>query len=57
MFKDHFLAILVDIDSAFSLYFWDLLLPQAELTPNLLRQAMLNPRISVWEFFQGPFDF
>jgi hypothetical protein len=32
-------------------------IPQAELTLNLLRQAMLNPRISAWEFFQGPFDF
>jgi hypothetical protein len=29
----------------------------AELTLNLLCQATLNPRISAWEFFQGPFDF
>jgi hypothetical protein len=56
-FKDHFLAILADADSAFPPYLWDLLLPQAELTLNLLRQATLNPRISGWEFFQGPFDF
>jgi hypothetical protein len=57
MFKDHFLAILAGIDSTFSPYLWDLLLPQAELTLNLLHQAMFNPRISAWEFFQGPFDF
>jgi hypothetical protein len=56
-FKDHFLAILADVDAAFPPYLWDLLLPQAELTLNLLRQATLNPRISAWEFFQGPFDF
>jgi hypothetical protein len=56
-FKDHFLAILAGIDSAFPPYLWDLLLTQAELTPNLLCQAMLSPRISAWEFFQGPFDF
>jgi hypothetical protein len=56
-FKDHFLAILAGINSAFHLCLWDLLLPQAELTLNLLRQAMLNPRISAWEFFQGPLDF
>jgi hypothetical protein len=56
-FKDHFLAILAGIDSAYPLYLWDLLLPQAELNLNLLRQAMFNPWISVWEFFQGPFDF
>ncbi len=56
-FKDHFLEILAGVDSAFPPYLWDLLLPQADLTLNLLRQATLNPRISVWEFFQDPFDF
>jgi hypothetical protein len=56
-FKNHFLSILVGVDGAFPQYLWDLLLPQAELTLNLLRQATLNPRISAWEFFQGPFDF
>jgi hypothetical protein len=56
-FKDHFIAILASINSAFLPYLWDLLLPQAKLTLNLLRQANLNPRISVWEYFQGPFDF
>jgi hypothetical protein len=35
-FKDHFLPILVGVDAAFPPYFWDLLLPQAELTLNLL---------------------
>jgi hypothetical protein len=55
-FKDHFLATLAGIDSAFPPYLWDLLLPQAELTLNLLRQATLNPKIIAWEFFQGPFD-
>jgi hypothetical protein len=42
-FKDHFLAILVGINAAFPPYLWDLLLPQAELTLNHLRQATLNP--------------
>jgi hypothetical protein len=56
-FKDQFLAILAGVDSAFLPYLWDLLLPQAELTLNLLWQATLNPWISAWEFFQGPFDF
>ena len=45
-FKDHFLAILYGVDAAFPPYLWDLLLPQAELTLNLLRQATLNPQIS-----------
>jgi hypothetical protein len=56
-FKDHFLAILAGVDVAFPPYLWDLLLPQAKLTLNLLRQATLNPQISAWDFFQGPFDF
>ena len=56
-FKSHFLSILAGMDSAFPPYLWDLLLPQAELTLNLLWQSMLNPRISAWEYFQGPFDF
>jgi hypothetical protein len=42
MFKDHFLAILAGVNSTFPLYLWDLPLPQAKLTLNLLRQAMLN---------------
>jgi hypothetical protein len=56
-FKNHFLAILAGVDAAFPPYLWDLLLPQAKLTLNLLHQSTLNPRISAWEFFQGPFDF
>jgi hypothetical protein len=44
--KNHFLSILAGVNAAFPLYLWDLLLPQTELTLNLLRQAMLNPQIS-----------
>jgi hypothetical protein len=56
-FKDHFLSILAGVDPSFPPYLWDLLLPQAELTLNLLQQAALNPWISAWEFFNGLFDF
>ena len=56
-FKDHFLAILAGVDPTFPPYLWDLLLPQAELTLNLLRQSTINEKISAWEFFHGPFDF
>jgi hypothetical protein len=56
-FKDHYLAILAGVNSAFPPYLWDLLLPQAELTLNLFCQSTIKPRISAWEFFQGPFDF
>jgi hypothetical protein len=56
-FKAHFLSILAGVDPSFPPYLWDLLFLQAELTLNLLRQLVLNPWISAWEFFQGPFDF
>ncbi len=55
--KAHFLSILAGVDPSFPPYLWDLLLPQAELTLNLLWQSALNPRILAWEFFQGLFDF
>jgi hypothetical protein len=42
-FMDHILTILSGVNAAFPPFLWDLLLPQAELTLNLLRQAMLNP--------------
>ncbi len=43
MFKAHFLSILAGVDPTFPPHLWDLLLPQAELTLNLLRQSALNP--------------
>ena len=36
---------------------WDNLLTQTELTINLLRQATINPRMSAWEYYNGPFDY
>ena len=45
------------VNTAFPLYLWDLLLPQAKLTVNLLQQATINPKISAWEYFNGTFDF
>ncbi len=56
-FKNHFLLILASINAAYPPYLWDLLLPQAELTINLLRKAAANPNISAWEYFTGPFNF
>jgi len=50
-FKAHLLAILAVVDP------WDLLLPQAKLTLNLLWQSHINSRILAWEFFHGPLYF
>jgi len=42
-FKNHFIAGLCSTDKNFPLNLWDKLLPQAELTLNLLRGSQLNP--------------
>ena len=56
-FKAHFLSILAGVSDLFPNYLWDHLLPQTELTLNLLRQSTLAPRMSTWEHFNGPFNF
>ena len=43
MIRAHFFSILADVAPDFPRNLWELLLPQTELTLNLLRQATLNP--------------
>ena len=45
------------MDPEFTKYMWDTLLQQTELTLNLLCQATINPKMSAWEYFNGPFDY
>ena len=56
-FKAHFISILAGVAPDFPRNLWDLLLPQTELTLNLLRQATLNPTQSAWSYFHGPFNY
>ena len=56
-FKSHFLSILAGVSTAFPKFLWDKLLPQTELTLNLLRQSDIAPVISAWEDFNGTFNF
>lgn len=56
-FKDHFVAILAGIADLFPMNEWDLLLNQAELTLNLLRNSHLNPKISAYAYMHGPFNY
>ena len=56
-FKAHFLAILAGVNPSFPKFLWDKLLPQTELTLNLLRQATVDPSQSAWENFNGPFNY
>ena len=56
-FKAHFLSILARTAEDFPLSLWDRLLPQAEITINLLRQANANPTKSAYAYLCGPFDY
>ena len=56
-FKNHFLAIMATADPAYPAAEWDRLLPQAELTINLLPNARANPKLSAYAYLFGQFDF
>jgi hypothetical protein len=49
-FKEHFVAGLSSVDPTFPLHLWDILLPQAEITLNLLRTSRLHPQLSATAF-------
>ena len=56
-FKAHFLAILLDISKDFPQNLWDILIPQTEITLDLLRQSKLKPATSAWGNFNGPSSY
>ena len=56
-FKAHFLSILAGVADDFLLKLWDKLLPQAEITINLLRQSNATPTISAYAHMNRPFDY
>ncbi|KAL7525184.1 hypothetical protein ACHAXR_004198, partial [Thalassiosira sp. AJA248-18] len=56
-FKAHFISILAGLPASFPLRLWCQLLPQAELTMNILRPSHARPGISAHAYLFGPFDF
>jgi hypothetical protein len=56
-FKEHSVAGLSSVDPTFTLHLWDTLLPQAEITLNLLRTSRLHPQLSVAAHFHGLVDY
>jgi hypothetical protein len=58
-FKSHFIiAGLCSIDKDFPLHLWDKLVPQAELSLNLLRAgSRVNPKLSSHAQMHGQFKF
>jgi hypothetical protein len=56
-FKEHFVTRLSSVDPTFPLHLWDRLLPQAEVTLNLLRTFILHPQLSAVAHFHGLVDY
>ena len=56
-FKSHFIAILCGTAENFPMNLWDRLLPQAEMTLNLLRQSRLVPKVSTYAHLYGQHDY
>jgi hypothetical protein len=56
-FKEHFVAGLSSVDPTFPFYLWDRLLPQAEITLNLLGTSRLHPQLSASAHFHGLVDY
>ena len=56
-FKGHFKSILWGVSTDFPLKKLDTLLPQAELTYNLLHQSNIAPNVSAQAYTFGPHDF
>ncbi len=56
-FKNHFTAGLATVDPNFPIKEWDRLIPQAEITLNLLRSSRINPKLSAYAILNGIYDF
>jgi hypothetical protein len=56
-FKEHFVEGLSSVDPTFPLHLWDIFLPQAEITLNLLRTSRLHPQLSAAAHFHGLVDY
>jgi hypothetical protein len=56
-FKEHSVTGLSSVDTTFPSHLWDRLLPQAEITLNLLRTSRLHPQLSAAAHFHGLVDY
>ncbi len=56
-FKSHFLSVLAGVADDFSQNLWDRLLPQTEVTLNLIRQSNAMLTVSVYAHLSGSFDY
>jgi hypothetical protein len=57
IFKEQFLAGISSVDPSFPMHLWERLLPQAEITLNLLRTSCLHPQLSSDTHYHGLVDY
>jgi hypothetical protein len=51
--NEHFVSGLPSVDPSFPLHWWDRLLPQAEITLDLLQTSRLHPHLSTAAHYHG----
>ncbi len=56
-FKAHFLSVLAGVANNFPPNLWDWLLPQTEITINLIRQSNATPNVLAYAHLSGFFDY
>jgi hypothetical protein len=56
-FKEHFVTGLALVDPDFPLQLWDRLLPQAEMTLNLIHTSRQHPQLSATAHYHGMVDY
>jgi hypothetical protein len=56
-FTNHFIAIICGVDPEFPMHQWDKLLPQAELTLNIMRASRLNTHTSAWTMLLSVYNY
>ncbi len=56
-FKAHFLSVLAGVANNFPPNLWDQLLPQTEITINLIQHSNTTPNILAYAHLSRPFDY
>jgi hypothetical protein len=56
-FNEHFVSVLVSVDPDFPLHLWDRILPEAEMTLNLLRKSRQHPKLSAAAYYHCMVDY
>ena len=56
-FKNHFITVLCGVHPDIPLHLWCKLLPQAEMTLNMVRPCRSNPKLSAYSSLEGEFSY